>query len=123
MHAAGRGRKKDEIQGKQALFLCGSFNANVVLTAKPDSTENSRTVKIPAVPSGSRRIGNRLNWPEGVRMSFELPQIVDFGSIATHTFTNTGIVPGVGPKGKDKNGCATLDKFDEPSCSGDHGLS
>ena len=56
-------------------------------------------------------------------MAFELPEIVDYGSIAGHTFTNHGLVPGRGPQGKDKNGCATLDKFDEPSCSGEHGLS
>ena len=63
-------------------------------------------------------VQEQADQPEGVRMSFELPQIVDFGSIGTNTFTNHGLVPGVGPRGKDKNGCATLDKFDEPSCSG-----
>jgi len=51
-------------------------------------------------------------------MKFEPPVIEDLGSISRHTFTNTGIVPGVGPQGKDKNGCATTDKFSEPSCGG-----
>jgi hypothetical protein len=50
-------------------------------------------------------------------MSVELPEIVDFGSIAAHTFTNTGQVPGVGPSGKDHNVCDT-DKFGEYSCNG-----
>ncbi|MBI4260079.1 MAG: hypothetical protein HY658_05890 [Actinobacteria bacterium] len=55
-------------------------------------------------------------------MVYQAPAITDFGSIARHTFTNTGEVPGVGPQGKDPHGCATTDKFGEPSC-GDHGLS
>jgi hypothetical protein len=55
-------------------------------------------------------------------MTFEVPKITDLGSIAQHTFTNTGTVPGSGPTGKDKNGAPTLDKFDEPS-AGAHGLS
>jgi hypothetical protein len=55
-------------------------------------------------------------------VTFEVPVISDLGSISRNTFTNTGQVPGVGPVGKDKNGCATLDKFNEPSCS-DSGLS
>jgi hypothetical protein len=49
-------------------------------------------------------------------MSVELPEIVDFGSIASHTFTNTGqVVPGQGPSGKDHNVC-DIDKFGEYSC-------
>jgi len=56
-------------------------------------------------------------------MKYEAPAITDLGSIARNTFTNTGQVPGVGPQGKDKNGCATLDKFNEPSCSEATGLS
>jgi len=56
-------------------------------------------------------------------MKYETPAIADLGSIARNTFTNTGQVPGVGPHGKDKNGCATLDKFNEPSCTEASGLS
>ena len=54
-------------------------------------------------------------------MKYEAPKVVDYGSIAAHTFTNTGQVPGVGPKGKDKNNPCGPDKFNEPSCG--HGLS
>jgi hypothetical protein len=60
---------------------------------------------------------------EEVQVTFEEPIISDLGSISRHTFTNTGQVPGVGPHGKDKNGCATLDKFNEPSCADSVGLS
>jgi hypothetical protein len=56
-------------------------------------------------------------------MKYEVPTIMDLGSISRNTFTNSGTVPGVGPQGKDKNGCATLDKFNEPSCSETSGLS
>jgi hypothetical protein len=59
----------------------------------------------------------------GGYVRYEAPIIVDLGSISRNTFTNTGQVPGVGPQGKDKNGCATLDKFNEPSCSETTGLS
>ena len=45
-------------------------------------------------------------------------RIIDYGSIQAHTFTNTGQVPGQGPKGKDLQGCA-WDKFNEESC-GEH---
>lgn len=55
-------------------------------------------------------------------MAFEEPRVFDFGSIAQHTFTNTGTVPGEGPTGKDVNGAPENDKFDEPS-AGTHGLS
>lgn len=48
-------------------------------------------------------------------MTYESPRIIDFGSIQAHTFTNTGQVPGVGPKGKDWRDCA-WDKFNEESC-------
>ena len=51
-------------------------------------------------------------------MRFESPVVWDYGSIARHTFTSTGDVPGQGPSGKDKEGCTTVDKFDEPSCAG-----
>ena len=54
-------------------------------------------------------------------MVYETPRVTDFGSIQSHTFTNTGQVPGVGPKGKDKNNPCLPDKFSEPSCG--HGLS
>jgi hypothetical protein len=49
--------------------------------------------------------------------------VVDHGSISRHTFTNTGQVPGQGPSGKDPNTECGPDKFNEPSCGGDHGLS
>lgn len=55
-------------------------------------------------------------------MVYETPRVTDFGSIQSHTFTNTGQVPGVGPKGKDWRDCS-WDKFDEESCGGDHGVS
>jgi hypothetical protein len=47
---------------------------------------------------------------------YEKPAIADLGSIVEHTFTNTGQVPGVGPKGKNPNPMVN-DKFDEPSHS------
>ena len=51
-------------------------------------------------------------------MLYEKPAITDLGSIADHTFTNTGQVPGQGPQGKNKNHPEfQLDKFDEPSHS------
>lgn len=60
----------------------------------------------------------------GVEMRFETPQVTDFGSIATHTYTNTGQVPGRGPQGKDRRTeITTLDKFGERSDSAAHGLS
>jgi hypothetical protein len=50
-------------------------------------------------------------------MNYETPRVTDHGFIGDHTFTNTGQVPGVGPKGKDKNDLTcTPDKFSEPSC-------
>lgn len=48
---------------------------------------------------------------------YEKPEIKDLGSISDHTFTNTGQVPGVGPKGKNPEPLQGLDKFDEPSHS------
>ena len=55
---------------------------------------------------------------DGRHMQYEKPEITDLGSISDHTFTNTGQVPGVGPKGKNKNHPEyQLDKFDEPSHS------
>jgi hypothetical protein len=51
-------------------------------------------------------------------MTYESPRIIDYGSIQAHTFTNTGVVPGQGPKGKDFRDCS-FDKFDEESC-GEH---
>lgn len=51
-------------------------------------------------------------------MPYEKPAVKDLGSIADHTFSNTGQVPGVGPKGKNRNHPEyQLDKFDEPSHS------
>lgn len=51
-------------------------------------------------------------------LQYEKPAITDLGSIADHTFTNTGQVPGQGPKGKNRNHPEyQLDKFDEPSHS------
>lgn len=51
-------------------------------------------------------------------MTYERPEIKDLGSITDHTFTNTGQVPGVGPKGKNRNHPEYQpDKFDEPSHS------
>ena len=55
-------------------------------------------------------------------MVYETPRVTDFGSIQSHTFTNTGQVPGVGPTGKDWRDCS-WDKFNEESCGGDHGVS
>jgi hypothetical protein len=46
-------------------------------------------------------------------MTYEKPEIVDYGSIADHTFTRCG---GVGPKVGDFRTCE-LDKFGECSCS------
>jgi hypothetical protein len=54
----------------------------------------------------------------GGDMRYEVPKIVDYGSIQAHTFTNTGQVPGVGPTGKDWRTC-DWDKFNEESC-GEH---
>jgi hypothetical protein len=49
---------------------------------------------------------------------YEAPKVVDYGSIAEHTFTNAGgLVPGVGPKGKNPNPLLVQDKFGEPSHS------
>ena len=48
---------------------------------------------------------------------YEKPAIADLGSIVEHTFTNTGQVPGVGPKGKNPDTSLVPDKFDEPSHS------
>ena len=53
-------------------------------------------------------------------MRYEAPAVRDFGSIAGHTFSNTGQVPGVGPKGKDWRDCE-WDKFNEESCGTPHG--
>ena len=39
-------------------------------------------------------------------MVYDTPRVTDFGSIQSHTFTNTGQVPGVGPKGKDWRDCS-----------------
>ena len=50
-------------------------------------------------------------------MVYDTPRVTDFGSIQRHTFTNTGQVPGVGPKGKDWRDC-DWDKFNEESCGG-----
>lgn len=51
-------------------------------------------------------------------MQYEKPEITNLGSIAENTFTNTGQVPGVGPKGKNRNHPEfELDKFFEPSHS------
>lgn len=51
-------------------------------------------------------------------MQYVKPVIQDVGSISDHTFTNTGQVPGKGPKGKNKNHPEyQLDKFYEPSHS------
>ena len=49
---------------------------------------------------------------------YEAPKVVDYGSIADHTFTNDGTVgvPGVGPKGKNPMPMQP-DKFQEPSHS------
>lgn len=46
-------------------------------------------------------------------MRYEKPEIVDYGSIADHTFTRCG---GVGPKLGDFRSCE-LDNFQECSCS------
>jgi len=48
-------------------------------------------------------------------MKYEAPRVMDHGFIGEHTFTNTGQVPGVGPKGKDYRTCSP-DKFNESSC-------
>jgi hypothetical protein len=56
-------------------------------------------------------------------MVYDTPRVTDYGSISTHTFTNTGQVPGVGPKGKDWRPLQTFDKFNEESDKGDHGVS
>ncbi len=57
-------------------------------------------------------------------MVYETPRVTDFGSVQQHTFTNTGVVPGVGPDGKDQvNIFCTPDKFDEPSCGPEDGFS
>lgn len=48
---------------------------------------------------------------------YEAPKVIDYGSIAEHTFTNTEIVPGVGPKGKNPDDSLVPDKFSEPSHS------
>ena len=51
-------------------------------------------------------------------MSYVKPAITDLGSIADHTFWNDGLVPGEGPKGKNRNHPEyQLDKFQEPSHS------
>jgi hypothetical protein len=51
-------------------------------------------------------------------MKYEKPAITDLGSIVEHTFSNTGLVPGRGPQGKNRNHPEfTVDKFDEPSHS------
>ena len=53
-------------------------------------------------------------------MSIENPPRIRwiFDRVQAHPFTNTGQVPGVGPKGKDWRDCA-WDKFNEESC-GEH---
>lgn len=48
---------------------------------------------------------------------YEVPKVVDYGSIANHTFTNDGIVAGVGPRGKNPDQSLIPDKFGEPSHS------
>ena len=50
---------------------------------------------------------------------YEAPKVVDYGSIADHTFTNDGTVgvPGVGPTGKNPDRSLVPDKFSEPSHS------
>lgn len=50
-------------------------------------------------------------------MKYEAPEIKDLGSITDHTFTNSGLVPGMGPKGKNPDTTLVNDKFDEPSHS------
>ena len=51
-------------------------------------------------------------------MQYEKPEITDLGSIADNTFTNTGQVRGVGPKGKNRNHPEYQpDMFNEPSHS------
>lgn len=52
-----------------------------------------------------------------MREEYSAPRIVDYGSITEHTFTNTGQVPGAGPKGKNPNQDLIPDKFEEPSHS------
>lgn len=53
-----------------------------------------------------------------MRKQYESPKIVDYGSITEHTFTNTGQVPGEGPKGKNRNNPDLIpDMFEEPSHS------
>ena len=49
---------------------------------------------------------------------YEAPKVVDYGSIVAHTFTNSdGLVPGIGPTGKNPDTSLQNDKFDEPSHS------
>ena len=51
-------------------------------------------------------------------MEYRKPELKVLGSISDHTFTNDGVVPGVGPKGKNRNEpLFQPDKFDEPSHS------
>ena len=51
-------------------------------------------------------------------MRYETPQVASLGNISEHTFSNTGQVPGQGPKGKNRNHPEyQLDKFSEPSHS------
>lgn len=54
-----------------------------------------------------------LSRPRRSRMRYEKPEIVDYGSIADHTFTRCG---GIGPKLGDFRSCE-LDNFQECSCS------
>ena len=65
-------------------------------------------------------LGQPTQWEKGRRLIvlYEKPTVTDLGSIADHTFTNNGDVPGVGPKGKNRNHPEyQVDKFDEPSHS------
>jgi hypothetical protein len=57
-------------------------------------------------------------------LKYLTPRIVDYGSIADHTFWNDNdiicdnfSVPGVGPKGKNPNPQLVPDCFNEPSHS------
>jgi hypothetical protein len=54
----------------------------------------------------------------GGTVEYSKPELKVLGNISDHTFTNTGQVPGVGPKGKNRNHPEyELDKFSEPSHS------
>ena len=54
----------------------------------------------------------------GGKVEYRKPELKVLGSISEHTFTNTGIVGGLGPQGKNRNNPDfQLDKFNEPSHS------